>query len=170
VSLSDRTLGALLIALGFVLIVGRWVGVGAEAIVALLGVGFLAAYVATRAYGFLIPGGILTGLGTGIVVATAGGPSASPVLGLGVGFLTIAVVDRVASGWERPGWWWPLIPGGILTIVGVSEIPELEPVVRYLLPAALIAVGIWLIAFSPRRRAERQAPEDAPVTRTGRTD
>lgn len=169
-SLSDRTLGVLLVALGVVLIVGRWLGVGAEAIVALLGIGFLSAYVATRAYGFLIPGGILTGLGTGVVVAAAGGPGASPVLGLGVGFLTIAVVDRAVAGWERPGWWWPLIPGGILTIVGVSEIPELEPIARYLLPAALIAVGIWLIAFSPRRRAERGAPEDTPVARPGHID
>jgi hypothetical protein len=108
-----------LIGIGVVLLIAQLAGVGPEAIVAVIGVGFLIAYAATRTYGFLIAGGIMTGLGIGIVIQTqATGSLGEPVLlGLGIGFLTIYAVDAVVRRSEAL--WWPVIPGGILATIGV---------------------------------------------------
>ena len=108
-----------LIGIGVVLLLAQLTGVGAEAIVALIGAGFLVAYAATRQYGFLIPGGIMTGLGIGIVIETAAiGSQGEPVLlGLGLGFLAIYAVDAVVR--RSAALWWPIIPGGILATLGV---------------------------------------------------
>jgi hypothetical protein len=95
--------------------VGGWV-------VALIGLGFLGAYVYTRQFGYLVPGGIMTGLGAGIVVSqmvtwsTPDGEGGAVVLGLGLGFLAIWVIGALMR--TTPNHWWPVIPGGILVIVG----------------------------------------------------
>lgn len=108
-----------LIGIGVVLLLAQLTGVGPEAVVAVIGAGFLIAYAATRTYGFLIPGGIMTGLGIGIVIqAQAVASQGEPVLlGLGIGFLAIYAVDAVVRRSEAL--WWPVIPGGILTTIGV---------------------------------------------------
>jgi hypothetical protein len=92
-------------------------------VVLIIGLGFLGAFAFIRLYGFLIPGGIMTGLGAGILVAQSiklneeayGGVI---VLGLGLGFLSIWAIGatvRVAGHH-----FWPLIPGGILAAIGVA--------------------------------------------------
>jgi len=95
--------------------VGGWV-------VMLIGLGLLGAFAYTRQYGYLIPGGIMTGLGAGIIASesftfvddqTASG---AIVLGLGVGFLAIWVIGGIMRVAQNH--WWPLIPGGILAVVG----------------------------------------------------
>src|SRR3970282_85933 len=82
--------GLVLIALGVLFLLFQQVGVGGEAVVAVIGLVLLAGYAYTRNYGFLIPGGIMTGLGMGIILAarSPGGGSAG-LLGLGVGFFRI---------------------------------------------------------------------------------
>jgi hypothetical protein len=160
----NRILGLLLIGIGGALLVVVTTDVGGELVVAVIGVAFLVAYAATRAYGLLIPGAILTGLGTGIVAATLGGPDALVVLGLGLGFITIAVVD-VLQGAQGGAWWWPLIPGGILTTVGASELVGVADIGRYVVPAILILIGIGLLARRPGRREagpSDQAPPPGP--------
>jgi hypothetical protein len=149
---ADRVLGLVFVALGAALFVVLTTGLGGEVFVALVGLGFLVAYVATRLYGLLIPGGILTGLGVGIVVAAQGGPGEAVVLGLGTGFLAIAVVDQIVAG-SRPGWWWPLIPGGVLTLVGASGIQALQGAARFALPVLLVVIGILLLVRRPARAA-----------------
>ena len=156
-----RVIGLLLIAVGGALLLVVTTEVGGEIVVGLLGVGFLVAYAMTRTYGLLIPGAILTGLGSGIAIAAWGGPSESVVLGLGVGFLAIAVVDGLL-GTTGPGWWWPFIPGGVLTFVGSSTITGLRDVHRYLVPTVLIVLGIVLVA----RRTPRQ-PDTASTADNG---
>ena len=108
-----------LIGIGGVLLIAQLTGVGPEAVVAVIGVGFLIAYAATRQYGFLIPGGIMTGLGIGIVIETevAGSQGEPVLLGLGIGFLVIYAVDAVVR--RSAALWWPVIPGGILATIGV---------------------------------------------------
>jgi hypothetical protein len=92
-------------------------------VVAVIGVGFLVAFAFTRHYGYLVPGGIMTGLGAGIV-ASQGLTMADEqtggviVLGLGLGFLSIWVIGAIAHV-ERHHWW-PIIPGGILAVVGAA--------------------------------------------------
>ncbi len=91
-------------------------------IVAIIGVGLLGAFAYTRQYGFLVPGGIMTGLGTGIILsesltfATDEAASGAIVLGLGFGFLSIWVIGAIARVAQHH--FWPLIPGGILAVVG----------------------------------------------------
>ena len=91
-------------------------------IVAAIGLGFLAGFAVTRHYGYLVPGGIMTGLGIGIVVSqtvtwtTSEGEGGAVVLGLGLGFISIAVIGNLVR-LERSSWW-ALVPGGILATVG----------------------------------------------------
>ncbi len=158
---TNRTLGILLIAIGLLSLLAFATDVGGEIVVGAIGVGFLAFYVTTRNYGLLVPGAILTGLGSGIIINAYGGPSAAVVLGLGAGFLAIAVVDIVA-GKQAAGWWWPLIPGGILTLIGASELAGIRNVGQYLVPAGLIAVGIVLI-MRKRPRVDAGVPTPGPV-------
>lgn len=141
---TNRIVGLLLIALGGALLLVTTTELGAEVLLALVGLAFLVAYGATRAYGFLIPGGIVTGLAGGIIAAEAGAPGAAVVLGLGSGFLFIAAVDRLL-GSVGPGWWWPTIPGGILLVIAAAAITGIEDLPAYLVPTALIVVGAVLL-------------------------
>jgi hypothetical protein len=148
--------GLILIALGIFLFVVQATGVGAEAIVAVIGVGFLLAYALTRQYGFLVPGGILTGLGLGIVwevtAPTAGGVV---LIGLGSGFLAIWVVDALMKHTPVP--WWPIIPGGILATIGFlveTGRQGLLAELNWLWPATLIVVGVILVMTQFGKRQE----------------
>lgn len=91
-------------------------------IVTAIGLGFLGAFVYTRQYGYLVPGGIMTGLGLGIAVSQAvtwvtdEGEGGAVVLGLGLGFIGITVIGTLMKV-DKPTWW-ALIPGGILGTIG----------------------------------------------------
>ena len=160
--------GLLLIGLGAFLFLAQVTGVGAEAIVAVIGIGFLLAYGFTRDYGFLVPGGIMTGLGLGIVWETnVGGAGGSVVLGLGLGFLAIFVVDLLMKHTDAP--WWQLIPGGILATIGVLIESGEEGMLAdlgWLWPLVLIAAGLVLLVtqFMGRRGAGASTEEDRAGT------
>ena len=148
------------IALAVVLIVVGIVGLASQMfefstnaggwIVMLIGLGLLGGFAYTRQYGFLIPGGIMTGLGVGIIASqsftfvddqTASG---AIVVGLGVGFLAIWVIGgmmRVAQNH-----WWPLIPGGILAVVGGALLigDQAVSLLDYW-GVAVIAVGLFVL-------------------------
>lgn len=141
---TSRILGLMLIAIGTALLLALTTGAGGEVLVGLLGLAFLAAYATTRAYGFLVPGGILTGLGAGILTAARSGPDEAVVLGLGAGFLVIALMSALVG--PRPAaWWWPLIPGGVLSAVAAAGLTDVDDLPAYLVPAALIVVGVTLL-------------------------
>lgn len=161
---SDRILGFALIGIGLVLLLGTLLDVGGEIVPGLIGLGFLAAYVRTRNYGFLVPGGILTGLGAGLVLASQGVAGEVVPLGLGLGFLAIAVVSRLTGG-DWPGWWWPLIPGGILTAVGTGGLAESWDLGRYVVPAILIVVGAGLLFRRSGDRSTDRDPSPGPPPR-----
>ncbi len=92
-------------------------------IVLLIGLALLGAFISTRQYGYLVPGGIMTGLGAGIALQdafTLGGDASGGVivLGLGLGFLSIWVLEQLLDVLRAQ--WWPLVPGGILAFVGAT--------------------------------------------------
>jgi hypothetical protein len=129
-------------------------------VVLVIGLGFLTAFASTRRYGYSIPGGILTGLGAGIVIsqavswATSEGEGGAVVLGLGLGFLSILLLQRFAG--EVGNGWWPLIPGGILTVVGGALLigGQAVELLDYW-GIAVVAIGVLVLwrAFTARGQA-----------------
>lgn len=121
---------------------------------------FLAAYVSTRQYGFLIPGCIFLGLGVPValmdnkVIADSTGQGGLVVVGLGLGFVAIWLIDTlVARG--RPGAWWPLIPGVILLLVGASILAENQGWLASIgqwWPLIFIIIGVWILLDRLLRR------------------
>lgn len=167
---ANRIVGLVLVGVGAALLVIMTTDVGGELVFVVLGLAFLVAYASSRLYGLLIPGAILTGLGAGLVAAGQGAPDAAGVLGLGLGFVAIALVDRFRAP-GRAGWWWPFIPGGILTVTSLPALTGLPELGDYLIPAALVVVGLLLL-LRPRRRAEvtfaeTRAPDGPPPPPTG---
>jgi putative Mn2+ efflux pump MntP len=59
-----------------------------------------------------------------------------------------------------PTQWWPLIPGGILAVIGLSFLVA-EAAVQYIGPAVLVLVGVWILVRAFARK-EPTAP-DAPA-------
>lgn len=140
--------GVVLIAVGVTLFAVQLLDLDASVIVLVIGLVFATVFVATRRYGVLIPAGILTGLGTGILLEHAGLMGEPVALGLGLGFLAIYGVDLLTTGAQQPGRWWPLIPGIILTIIAAAEStfgPESARLLERGWPVLLIVVGAWLL-------------------------
>lgn len=161
---SDRglTAGVLLVIIGLLLLAANWFQVTGAAALGALSVVFLAAYIGTRHYGFLIPGMILGGLAVGVGFQEAGyDPQGGiVVLGLAAGFIGIYVVDAVVRG---PALWWPLIPGGILGVVGTTQLAEgtaAAAQVARLWPLALVLAGVVLLLASMQRG--RTPPQPHP--------
>ncbi|HSL56500.1 MAG TPA: hypothetical protein VK866_01530, partial [Acidimicrobiales bacterium] len=78
-----RLTGLLLIVGGLLWVVVETTDLDDTVVVPALGLVFLVAYVVTRRFGLLIPAGILTGLGVGLVISAQGGPDEAAGLGLG---------------------------------------------------------------------------------------
>lgn len=160
---GQRAAGLILLGVGAALLLvtltdvdlGRWV-------VLIVGLAFGVAYVATRRYGLLVPAGVVTGLGAGIVLDASGVGDGVVPLGLGLGFLSIAVIHLLSGDVRDGGWWWPLIPGGILTVVGGSQLAAIEDVGRFVAPAVLIALGLLLLVRSVGR-AKDDGPPPPPT-------
>jgi hypothetical protein len=119
-------------------------GLNMAAIFFIVGGGFFAAYLYRKEYGYLVPGGILLGLGTGMFVQHTRYDVGNPILwGLGLGFITIYIVSLIH---QRRNIWWPLIPGGILVLLGL---PRVRGIVQYIFdnwPLILVIVGLFFIA------------------------
>jgi len=145
--------GVILIAVGVTLFAVQLLHLDGDVIVLVIGMVFATAFVATRRYGLLIAAAILTGLGAGILLEDLGVAGQPVVLGLGLGFLAIYLVDALTSGAIRSARWWPLIPGAILTLIAGAESTFGADGARLIArgwPVLLIAAGAWLLV---RRRA-----------------
>jgi hypothetical protein len=140
--------GVILIVVGVTLFAMQLLHLNGDVIVLVIGLVFAIAYAGTRRYGLLIPAGILTGLGAGILLEDFGVMGEPVVLGLGLGFLAIYGGDLLTSGARAPGRWWPLIPGAILSVIAGAESTfgaEGARVIQQGWPILLIAVGAWLL-------------------------
>jgi len=126
-------------------------GVGALVVLA-LGLAFLAAHVITRQYEPLVPGGILTGLGAGIVTSqslavTDELAAGIVVLGLGLGFLSIWIIGGLLQ--VAAHHWWPLVPGGILAVIGGSLVSGGQAVqILDFWPVVLVGLGVLVLLRS----------------------
>ena len=114
-----------------------------------IGLGLLAVFAVNRSYGLLVFGALLTGVGAGLLVsdlfpkADADGPGAT--LGLGFGFVSIWIIGALLRLKEQH--FWPLIPGGILLLVGTGLTFDLfeQDISKYAIPAIVLAIGVVIM-------------------------
>lgn len=160
--------GIILILIGIGLLVGQIVPDVERYAPLVVGLGLLVIFLVTRNAGALIGGCIVTGIGVGLLLDIQfPAPNGSWVpLCLGLGFLAIWVFGSLLRVPEAR--FWPLVPGGILTFVGIAAVGGLpSELAQYAWPVLLIVVGVVAIVGSLRRRpAEDAAPpvEAAPAT------
>ena len=139
--------GLALIVLGGVLLLLERLDSGAHVhlLFVLLGGIFVAGYLYKRAFGLLIPGALLLGIGGGLAFEDLhSGPfvdGENVALGLGLGFVLIYVVSLL---YERQNRWWPLIPGGFLVIASLPDFVWVDDVLDFW-PVAVMAVGVLLL-------------------------
>ena len=143
-----------LFGLGFYL-VQRLDAIGNEVIMLIIGSAFLVAYFYQKAYGLLIPAGVLLGVGAGnLLQGRFWWANEGIQLGLGAGFVAIYLIARL---YQRESHWWPLIPGVILILIGI---PKTAMVIRFLLdnwPLILVAIGVLILIGAFRRSSEASA-------------
>jgi hypothetical protein len=112
---------------------------------------FIAGYFVRRTYGLLVAGSVIFGVGLGQIGQEIFDVSGDVVpMGIGIGFLLIYVIDRITRGETH---FWPLIPGGILLVIGLSSIGgSFADAASFIWPALLIVGGIVLLVGANRRR------------------
>jgi hypothetical protein len=117
--------GVIMIGLGLFFLVNQfmdfnWDSVGIYFLPA-LGAIFLLAGIFTRQAGLIIPGGIISGIGWGSVLITGPFSDTGDVEG-GVFMLVFAagwaLITVLTAVFTQETHWWPLIPGGIMALIG----------------------------------------------------
>jgi hypothetical protein len=157
-------IGVFFLLAQFIPDIGRWIPF-------FIGLVFLAAFIPKREYGFLIPGCIVSGVGVGVVLAGAledPWPGAAMLFSIAGGFIAIWVVTvlirRVDKSWPRnergeviEGHWWPLIPGGILALIGLVVLAEegFEGDLLRWWPLLIIGAGVIVLVSALTRRGGR---------------
>ena len=159
--------GMILIGIGLLALVGQFVDLQLGEYVGLmilpaLGVIFLVWGIIARDFGPLIPGGILSGLGLGIILGEKvswpegvdeGGAF---LLAFALGWGLITLLSALVTAKTQ---WWPLIPGGIIGLVGPAVFfggilwPTLN-VMNLGWPVALIILGVSVI-LNARKAKEK---------------
>lgn len=140
-------LGLILILLGLFFLLKTHISDNFSLFVLLVGVFFIILYLITKVYGLLIPGGILTGLGLGLIYQDRS--QALFFIFLGLGFILIYILGLIRG--KSP--LWPIIPGGILLGMGIYEELLYREVIPYNFvkkispywPVILIIIGLYLI-------------------------
>lgn len=149
--------GAVLITVGALLLIAQVAGSELMGLLVLPAIGlvFLVAGLVSRRAGFMVPAGILLGLGAGLLLGTRVLTGISDdasggivVLGLGAGFILVMLLSTLT---REGAHWWPLIPGGILSLIGGALLVGEEAagvvgnVLTYAWPLGLIALGAWFL-------------------------
>ncbi|MGZ3646112.1 MAG: hypothetical protein ACXVCM_19940 [Ktedonobacteraceae bacterium] len=115
--------GVALMVIGLLFFMDLFIGGNIFGLIALIAAGliFIVLGVLVRYPGPIIPGGILSGLGVGVLLAQQVFPYVSDggiiTLSMGLGFLIISPLSMAVSGSRQL---WALIPGGFFTVIGIS--------------------------------------------------
>jgi len=127
--------------------INLFAGFSHNSILLLLGGLFIAWYFYSNAYGLLIPGCILVGIGVGSIGSNHLWYSPhNSTLGIGLGFVAVFVIERLHKGKSH---WWPLIPGGIMVLSSLSQGAfGMRNFFHIGWPVILILIGIWIIGRS----------------------
>ncbi len=115
---------------------------------------FLVGYLRNREqWGLLIPAYVL--LAVGVMVWLIGLGILNDLLIPAYVMFAVAIPFLVVFS-RNSQHWWALIPGGIMTIIGLSFLIA-EAAVGYIIPAVLILTGIWILV---RQYIRRELPAD----------
>lgn len=162
----DWIAGALLVIVGAFFLAERLVP-GLERFIPLLvGLALVGLFLVTRSAGALVPGGVLTGVGIGTLIATQpdspyGGGAF--LVSMGAGFILVSALAAMFG--IRDARAWPLVPGSVLITIGVIIIASDQgrPVLEFAetwWPLVLVLVGGWVL-FGAHRHRTRTADDDA---------
>jgi hypothetical protein len=151
--------GLVLVGLGGYLLIARWIPDAGQYIVLAIGLILLIVFFATGEYGFLVPGGIVSGIGAGIPLSIAYAGQLGGglfLISMGVGFLLIWVLALLFRVHERNPW--PLVPGLVLGTVGAALASGergrgVADAIATGWPIVLVVAGLLLLVGSFRRRA-----------------
>jgi hypothetical protein len=148
--------GTLLIAIGLLVLLAQDVNTETLGLLFLPALGgiFLVAGILGRQVGFLIPGGILTGIGLGAIftqsptlAATETAQGSVFFIGFALGWFLITVLSKLFTTETQ---WWALIPGAIMALIGGglmlggAALNVLEFAGRWW-PLILVALGLIII-------------------------
>jgi hypothetical protein len=148
--------GTLLIAIGLLVLLAQNVQAEMLALLFLPALGglFLIAGIMGRQVGFIIPGGILMGIGLGTVFTQNPALAASETaqggvffIGFALGWFLITVLSKLFTNETQ---WWALIPGTIMALIGGAlmlggaALNLLEFAGRWW-PLILVALGLAII-------------------------
>ena len=148
---SQVATGLALVVIGIVALALQYFeGPGRAVVLLLAGGAFIATYFYSDIYGLLIPGGILSGLGLGILGEWCELSVKDPdAIGLGIGFTSIYVIERL---YRRRAHWWPLIPGVILIVSGLgARFGDVGHILWRWSPAVLVLLGVVLVYRALRK-------------------
>lgn len=147
--------GVILILFGLASLLQNWLDIG-NFIVLLLGLGMLVWGSVSRRTGWIIPGGVLTGIGMGILAeeghwffATAD-QSGVFLVCFALGWFLITLLTALFTCTQ----WWALIPGGIMAVIGGSILVTNGTVrwqdLNLVYAILLLFIGLFLIAYKGR--------------------
>jgi hypothetical protein len=147
---EQMLLGLLLVAIGAVVAYANFAPNSGEAVILVIGLIVLAFFAITRWDWAMIWGSIQTGAGVGVLLvadAPNGDSGGLFLVSLGAGFLAVSVLSAVLRYADHRVW--PLIPGGILVVLGGAQLigaqDILDLIFTYGWPVALVGAGAILI-------------------------
>lgn len=160
-SSGSYVMGVILVAAGCGLLARRFLPFGWEqALLLALGLAFTVLGILRRAYGSLVAGMVLLGLGVGLVLGERGALGLAKVhwllICLGLGFVGLYLFGVLLAMRKH---WWPLVPGMILLALGGGDwvmrldlLPVgLVRVVQVWWPLILVVAGLLLLIRAFRR-------------------
>ena len=149
--------GVILILFGLATLLQRWFNIG-NYVVLLLGLGMLVWGAVSRRTGWIIPGGVLTGIGLGILVSEgpwhfpAAGQNGIFLLCFAFGWFLITLLTALFTCTQ----WWALIPGGIMAVIGGSILVTNGAVpwedLNLVYAVILISIGLVLLVYKGRAK------------------
>lgn len=166
--------GIVLIAIGIIALIGQvmpdswsWL-IGAGALL-LPGLGFILAGIVSRQFGWFVPGGILTGLGAGVAAISGPWSDGFTVDDGGIFLMAFAagwfLITLLSALFTRDTQWWPVIPGGIIGLVGLAvayggNFMRALEWLNYVWPVALIVGGLAILwrGFRPKEEESIEKP------------
>jgi hypothetical protein len=159
---NDYTGGLILIGIGVLFLIGQFVNLENWGLLFLpaLGALFLLWGILAKEGGLMVPGGIISGIGWGsYAIAGELMPGVDDggifMIIFGLGFMSIALFSALFA---KETHWWALIPGGIISFIGVAImfggvfLGAVELAGQFW-PVVLILVGLYVIIKGSKEKS-----------------